>query len=248
VSLVTISRRRDAIRLWAASLLLLALPGMSEAQQLPPAADKLAKTYGIDSFGQIEAIRYTFNAQFPGGDLSRSWIWEPKTDQVTYEGKDKSGQPVKVTYKRSQLDNQAANVQGEIESGFVNDQYWLFLPFHVVWDGGATVDDAGMQKLPLGDGSADKVVLKYPSEGSSSPGDTWELYVGPDGQVREMVFRRGGPRKPATVIATWADHKKAGPLLFSLDHPGTADGQPLHVFFSNVAVKLAGSSTWIDAQ
>ena len=63
-----------------------------------------------------------------------------------------------------------------------------------------------------------------------------------------MVFRRGGPEKPGTVIVTWADYKKAGPLLFSLDHRGTADGQPLRVFFSNVAVKLAGSSTWIDAQ
>ena len=139
-------------------------------------------------------------------------------------------------------------MRDEIEPGFVNDQYWLLLPFHVVWDGGAAVEDVGMQKVPLGDGSADKIVLKYPSEGGSSPGDTWELYVRPDGQVGEMVFRRGGPKKPATVITTWADYKKAGPLLFSLDHLGTADGQPLRVFFSNVAVRLAGSSTWIDAQ
>ena len=243
-----ISYRREAVRLLAAGLLLLVPPTTSGAQQPPPAAEKLARTYGVDSFGQIEAIRYTFNAQFPGVDLSRSWIWEPKTDQVTYEGKDKSGQPVKVTYKRSQLDGQPANVRDEIEPGFVNDQYWLLLPFHVVWDGGAAVEDVGMQKVPLGDGSADKIVLKYPSEGGSSPGDTWELYVRPDGQVGEMVFRRGGPKNPATVIATWADYKKAGPLLFSLDHRGTADGQPLRVFFSNVAVRLAGSSTWIDAQ
>ncbi len=233
--------RRDAIRLLATGLLLLVLPATVEAQQLPPAAEKLAETYGIDSFGQIEAVRYTFNAQFPGVDLSRSWIWEPKSDRVTYEGKDKSGQPVKVTYLRSQLDGQPANVRDEIEPGFVNDQYWLFLPFHVVWDGGSAVDDAGTQKLPIGNGAADRIVVKYPSEGGSSPGDTWELYVGPDSQVREMVFRRGGPKKPATVIATWADHKKAGPLLFSLDHRGTADGQPLRVFFSDVAVKPAGS-------
>jgi hypothetical protein len=46
---------------------------------------------GLESFGQIEAIRYTFNAEAPGLNVSRSWTWEPKTDQVTYEGKDKSG-------------------------------------------------------------------------------------------------------------------------------------------------------------
>ena len=72
----------------------LTLPATAGAQQRPPIVEKLAKTYGFESFGQIEAIRYTFNVQSPGRDLSRSWIWEPKTDQVTYEGKDKSGKPV----------------------------------------------------------------------------------------------------------------------------------------------------------
>jgi hypothetical protein len=237
----------NVMRLLFVSALLI-LPATSEAQQLPPIAEKLAKTYGIEAFGQIEAIRYTFNAQRPSAEISRSWTWEPKTDQVTYEGKDKSGKPVVVTYQRSQLENQAAEVRDEIEPGFVNDQYWLLLPFHVVWDGGAAVENAGMQKLPLGNGSAEKIVMKYPSEGGYSPGDTWELYVGPDGRIQEFVFRRGGARKPGVVMATWADYKKAGPLLFSLDHRGTSDGQPVRIFFSNVAVKLTGSSTWVDAQ
>jgi hypothetical protein len=47
---------------------------------------------------------------------------------------------------------------------------------------------------------------------------------------------------------TWAGHKKAGPLLISTDHRGTADGKPGRVFFSNVSVKLAGSDTWVNAQ
>ena len=58
----------------------------------------------------------------------------------------------------------------------------------------------------------------------------------------------GAEPEAGVVIATWADYKKAGPLLFSLDHRGTADGKPLRVFFSNVAVKLAGWNSWIDAQ
>jgi hypothetical protein len=227
---------------------LLFLPKIPGAQQASAIGEKLAKTYGIESFGQIEAIRYTFNAQLPGVDLSRSWTWEPKTDQVTYEGKDKSGTPLKITYLRSQLDSQPVNVKDEIEPSFVNDQYWLLFPFHVVWDGGAVVEEAGVQKLPLGNGSAEKIVVKYPSDRGYSPGDTWELYVGPDGRIQEFVFHRGGPKKPGIVVATWVDHKKAGPLLLSLDHRGTADGKPLRIFFSNVAVKLVGSTTWMDAQ
>jgi hypothetical protein len=96
----------------------------------------------------------------PGIDLSRSWTWEPKTDQVTYEGTDKSGRPAKVTYLRSQLGSQSAEVQETIDPGFVNDQYWLFLPFHFSWDSSAMVDDAGMKKLPQGQGSAQEVVAK----------------------------------------------------------------------------------------
>jgi hypothetical protein len=28
-------------------------------------SEQIAKTYGLDQFGQIEAIRYTWNAEFP---------------------------------------------------------------------------------------------------------------------------------------------------------------------------------------
>src|SRR5712664_3733166 len=70
----------------------------SWAQTRPRIAEQMAKTYGLNSFGQIEAIRYTFNVQFPGVNVSRSWVWEPKTEQVSYEGKDKDGKPVKATY------------------------------------------------------------------------------------------------------------------------------------------------------
>jgi hypothetical protein len=91
-------------------------------------------------------------------------------------------------------------------------------------------------------------VVKYGSDGGYTPGDTWELYVGKDGRIRELLFRHGGSAKPGLVIATWAGYKKAGPLLISTDHRGTADGKPFHLSFSNVAVKLAGSDTWIDAK
>jgi hypothetical protein len=111
------------------------------------------------------------------------------------------------------------------------------------------VEDKGMQKLPLGKGSAHQIVVKYPAEvGGFTPGDTWELFVGPDNRVEEFVYHRGGPKKPSLVIATWAGYKKAGPLLISTEHRGTADGAPLHLFFTDVAVKVTGSDAWISAK
>ncbi len=241
---MTNARPATMIRLLAFGVLVLAATSWA---QKPPIAEKMAKTYGLDSFGQIEAVRYTFNLDFPGRKLSRTWVWEPKADRVTYEGKDKAGNPVKVTYVRSQLSSQPANVKNEIDPGFVNDQYWLVFPFHVIWDTGANVEDKGMHKLPIGKGSAEHVVVKY-SSGGYTPGDTWELYVGPDNRVQEFVFRHGGSAKPSVTIATWAGYKKAGPLLISTDHRGTADGKPVRVFFSDVSVKLTGSDTWVNAQ
>jgi hypothetical protein len=226
----------------------LVLAATSWAQTRPPIAEQIAKTYGLDSFGQIEAIRYTFNAQFPGVNVSRSWVWQPKTGQVSYEGKDKDGKPVKVTYVQSQLNGESAVVKDEIDPAFVNDQYNLLFPLHVYWDGSADVQDMGVQKLPLGKGSAKLVAVKYHKEGGYTPGDTWELYLGSDNRIEEFAYHRGGPKKPSVVIASWTGYKKAGPLLFSTDRRGTADGKPLRVSFSNVSVKLVGSDSWIDAQ
>ena len=229
----------------------LLLAGSSRAQMRPPIVEQLAKAYGLDSFGQIEAIRYTFNLQIPAFklNLSRSWEWEPKTGKVSYEAKDKDGKPVKVTYVRSQMNSAPANVKDEVEPNFVNDNYWLVFPFHAYWDTSANVVEKDKQKLPIGTGTAKLMSVKYPAEvGGYTPGDTWDLYVGADGRVVQFIYHRGGPKKPSNVTATWAGYKKAGPLLISTEHRGTADGTPLHLFFSNVSYKLAGSDTWVDAK
>src|ERR1700737_158698 len=177
--------RSTTIRFLVFGVLLLA-PN-SWAQKRPPILEQLAKTYVLDSFGQIDAIRYTWNAQFPGVNVSRSWVWEPKTGKISYEGKDKDGKPVKVTFVQSELNGESAVVKDKIDWLFVNDNYWLILPFHVYWDSpGADAQDMGVQKLPLGKGSAKLVTVKYP-KGGYTPGDTWDLYLGSDNRIKEMV-------------------------------------------------------------
>ena len=227
----------------------LILAATSWAQTRPQVIETIAKTYGLDSFSQIEAIRYTWNGEIPGVfKIAHTWVWEPKTNRVTFEGVDKDGKPEKVTYLRSELGSQSDAVK-KVDSGFINDNYWALFPFHAYWDTSATVTDQGMHKLPLGNGSAELVVVKYPAElGGYTPGDTWDLYVGKDNRVEDLVYHRGGPKKPSLVTTSWAGYKKAGPLLISTEHRGTADGKPLHIFLSDVAVKMPGSDTWIQAK
>jgi hypothetical protein len=60
---------KNSSRITKISLLifgLLLLASASWAQKCPPAAEKIAQAYGIDSFGQIDAVRSTFNIDFPG--------------------------------------------------------------------------------------------------------------------------------------------------------------------------------------
>jgi hypothetical protein len=246
------TQARSGARLNAISILALGmlsiLPATSSfAQQNPPIAEQIAKAYGLDSFGQIEAIRYTWNVEFPAGKISNTWEWSPKTDSVSYEGKDKEGNPVKATYQRSQLESQSDAIKKQIDPAFANDQYWLLLPFHVAWDG-ATVTDEGVQKMPLSGRFAEQIVVKYPSDSGYQPGDTWDLYVGADKLIAEIVYHRGAANPPKLVMASYTDYKKAGPLLFSTEHRGTVDGKPLHIWISDVSVKVTGSDKWIDAQ
>jgi hypothetical protein len=227
----------------------LILAPSSWAQTRPPIFEKVAKTYGLDSWDKIEAIRYTWNIQFGAFNLSRSWEWEPKTTQVTYEGKDKDGKPVKVTYKRSELGSQPDSVKNDVDPGFINDNYTLLFPLRAYWDSSPAVIDAGMYNLPEGSGKAELVAVKYPAEGGGyTPGDTWELYAGKDGRIEYWVYHRGGAKKPSFVFATWGGQKKAGPLLISTDRRGYADGGPIRIWFSDVAVKVTGSDAWMKAQ
>jgi len=227
----------------------LALVANPWAQERPPIVERMAKAYGLDSWNQVEAIRYTWNVQLGTMNIAHAWEWEPKTGRVTYEGKDKDGKPVKVTYLRAELSSQPDAVKNEIDPAFINDDYTFLFPLKAYWDASATVIDQGTYNVPVGNGTAELIAVKYPAEGGGyTPGDTWELYVGKDGRVEYLMYHRGGSKKPSLFLVTWAAHKKAGPLLVSTDHRGNANGKPIRVFFSDVSVRVTGSDSWMKAE
>jgi len=172
--------------------------------------------------------------------LARSWTWDVKNDKVTYEGPDSAGKPTKVSYTRA---NMPPDVVKDVDPNFINDQYWLLFPFHLVWDKDVTVEDKGLAADPTGKtkGKIRKVTVTYPKTGGGyTPGDMYDLFVGADNRAIAWNFHRGGATKPALTV-TWADYKMAGPILISEDHRGTLQDKPFHLFFTDVAVKLAGS-------
>lgn len=237
-------------RLDVIGILALALPFSLHvtcgAAEHAPIAAQIAQAYGVDSFGRVEAIRYTFN--IPAFKLSRTWVWEPKTDTVSYDGPGKDGKPLKVTYRRDELDSQSDAIKKDIDPAFVNDHYLMLFPFHVEWDDWATVTDEGIHEMPISKKPARRVIVQYPSDGGYSPGDTWQLYVGKNKRIREFTYHRNGDGFPKMYTATWGSVKKVGPIFVSTARDGIGDGKPLPVSLTDVAVKLKGSDNWVDAK
>src|SRR6202041_1205505 len=115
--------RKKIIRLLPFAML--ALVSISWSQQPAPILDQVAKTYGVDSWDQVEAIRYTWNGEITGlFKAAHKWEWEPKTGKVPFEGTDKDGKPVKVSYVRTDLSTQSDAVKNQIDPSFINDTYW----------------------------------------------------------------------------------------------------------------------------
>jgi hypothetical protein len=215
------------------------------AQDKPDIRHQIADAYGLGSWSQVDQIRYTFNFDAGAKKAARSWTWDVKGNQVTYEGPDSAGKPVKTTYSRASM---APDVVKDVDPNFINDQYWLIFVFHMVWDKDVTVEDKGMTTAPLGKGKARKVTVTYPKTGGGyTPGDMYDLFVGADNRVVAWNFHRGGAPEPLLTMS-WDDYKMAGPILIALDHRGPLGGKPGHIFLSGVAVKLVGASDFVAAK
>lgn len=220
------------------------LGGCSGRQRFDSPREQLADVYGFNHFQQVEELRYTFNVQLPDRVISRAWSWEPKTDRVTFKGTSEQGGT--FSYERSLLAGQPGERIQKVDPWFVNDNYWLVFPLRLRWDqSAAVVADEAPAPVPIGPGQAKRIIVRYPSNEGYTPGDVYELFIGASDRIEQWIYRKGGDPKP-TRVTTWEDYRRVGPLTLSLDHRG-ADGS-FRVWFTDVAVRLAGQSAWISAQ
>lgn len=206
-----------------------------------PEAMKIANAYGIGNFKKISAIRYTFNVNIRDTHIRRKWIWEPETDRVWYQEHGPDGKTVERDYLRS--DAKHPDFDKKTDERFINDQYRLLFPFHLVWDDVKIVSGEDYP-LPILSGHGKRLTVTYPPGSGHTSGDVYEIYYGPDYLIQQWVYRKGGAEKP-TRITTWEEHAKAGPILVSLIHKNR-DGS-FRLWFSDVAVRLKGSTVWLPA-
>jgi hypothetical protein len=122
----------------------------------------------------------------------------------------------------------------------------LIFPLRLYWDRSATVtaDDAPAN-LPIGTAKARRIVVSYPTTEGYTPGDVYELFVDDSDRIVQWVYHKGGNPTP-TRITTWEDYRKVGPLQLSLNRMGP--DASFRVWFTDVAVRLAGKSDWDPAR
>lgn len=198
-----------------------------QAETAKEVAEKIAAAGGYEDFGQVESIGFTFRLDNKGKEVTRIWKWWPREDKVSLTGEDG-----KVTeYVRS-----ASDRPEKTDRQFVNDQYWLLFPFHLIWDQDAALETfeptAELQAATEAEVSGLRV--SYPAEGGYTPGDIYELFYNEQNQIVRWIFRKGGKPAEGTGM-TWEDYQKAGPLTLSMNH--RREGEDFRLWFTDVTVE-----------
>jgi hypothetical protein len=193
---------------------------------------RIAEAYGLDGWAQVDELRYTFNVKAGEREVKRSWIWRTKDRRVTFRDELAGGEP--FTYTLDDVRTDSSDELKAIDHRFINDQYWLLFALHVAWDKDASVTVEDKQPLPIGEGTATKVTVQYPDSGGYTPGDAYDIYVGPDDRVLQWVYRQGG-RPEASLATTWEDQRQIGPLLIPTKFT-SGDGS-FHLWFSDISVE-----------
>lgn len=227
--------RRRNLRQTSLMLMILsvfAVDGIPTAEaETTPLRQLVAEEYGIEKFDEIQELSYTFNVIIGDKTITRKWKWEPKDKKVTYfEGGEDGGE---YTYHRDKLESQDKDKNIKIDKWFVNDQYWLLFPFHLLWDDHVEITEKGKLQSPIGKEDCRVLEIKYVGGRGYTPDDVYELYIGDDNLIKEWIFRKGGG-KP-TRITSWENNKKFGPITIATEHYDSE--KTFKLWFTGIEVK-----------
>lgn len=180
-------------------------------------AEKIANAHGFKHWTNVAEVEFTFNSK-------RHWVWQPKTNTITY-----TKDTVTVTYNRSQMDSTAM----QIDPAFINDKFWMLIPFQLVWDKGLTISDPIVTEAPISKKSLNKITLTYSNEGGYTPGDAYDLFYNEDYIIKEWIFRKGNRTEPS-LTNTFENYQDFNGIKIALEHKNKEENWSLTL--SNVKI------------
>ncbi|MDG5492806.1 hypothetical protein [Psychroserpens sp. SPM9] len=205
----------------------------TEVQKELSIAEKIAKAHGYDHWKNVNEIEFTFNVDRGENHFERRWTWQPKTNYVvSMVSKDSISMytrhaPSKV---KETVDPKFINV----DKNFINDKFWLLIPFQMVWDEGTTLSEPIKAVTPIAKTEMNKITLTYSSEGGYTPGDAYDIFYDEDFIIREWIFRKGNSETP-TMATTFENYEDFTGIKIAKNHK-TAEGN-FNLYFSNIKVK-----------
>ena len=190
-------------------------------------AEKIANAHGFENWKNVTEVQFTFAVDrdtIKGN--GRSWIWLPKKDSVYMQAGVQN-----IKYSRKNIDSIPKNV----DRAFINDKYWVFVPFQLVWDTSATISDVKKAKAPISEAEMDMITILYPSEGGYTPGDAYDIYYDSDYMIKEWTFRKGNSPEPS-LSTTFENYKDFNGIKIAIDHK--QEDASWNLNFKNVKVTI----------
>ncbi|WP_033960989.1 hypothetical protein [Psychroserpens jangbogonensis] len=197
----------------------------SEEKKELTTAEKIAKAHGFDNWKNVNEIKFTFNVDRGENHFERSWTWNPKIDNVRLVSKKDT-----INFNRKSMDS----VSMKTDRAFINDKFWMLIPFQLVWDEGTTFSEAIKEITPISKTELNKITLTYGNEGGYTPGDAYDIYYDDDYIIKEWVFREGNSKEPS-MTTTFENHEDFNGIKIAKDHK-MAEGN-FNLYFSNITVK-----------
>ncbi|APY07880.1 hypothetical protein BWZ20_06005 [Winogradskyella sp. J14-2] len=189
--------------------------------------EKIANAHGYENWVNVEKVAFTFKVDRDTIKGSgRSWVWFPKNDSVYM----KAGTQ-EVRYSRKNLDSVAANV----DKAFINDKFWLLVPFQLVWDTSATISEPKKVESPINKEQLEMITITYPDEGGYTPGDAYDIYFDEDYLIREWTYRQGNSPEPS-LSNTFENYQDFNGIKIAIDHK--KDNGNWNLNFTDVSITL----------
>ncbi|MFD1615482.1 hypothetical protein [Gelatiniphilus marinus] len=189
-------------------------------------AQKIANAHGFENWKNVSEIQFTFNVDRGNSHFKRAWSWQPKTDAVTMITNNDT-----ILYNRTMVDSTSLKA----DQGFINDKFWLLVPFQLVWDAGTTISEPVKEKAPISNIEMHKITLTYSNNGGYTPGDAYDIYFNDDYLIKEWIYRKSN-QKEASIINTFENHQDFNGIKIALEHKKQNEDWNLN--FTNVKVIL----------
>lgn len=170
--------------------------------------EQIAKAHGFDNWDQVNNLQFTFNVDREGNHFERSWSWNPKTNDVSMV---MAGDTIQ--YNRQAIDSTSLNA----DRAFINDKYWLLVPFQLVWDTSASITEPIKMEAPISKDSLSKITISYGSEGGYTPGDAYDIFYNDEFLIKEWIFRKSNAEQPS-LINTFENYISINGIKFAQDH------------------------------